>query len=94
MLEVSSSKPNVKLCVASRPLLVLEDAIRRQSSLRLEDLTVGDIKLYVPGVLGENGLFANLRRIQPQEAERLVIEATGKSSGVFLWVRLVVLSLL
>jgi hypothetical protein len=94
VLEILSSRPNVKLCVASRPWLVFEDAFRRQPSLRLEDLTDGDIKLYVSEVLGENELFANLQRIKPQEAERLVIEVTGKSSGVFLWVRLVVLSLL
>jgi hypothetical protein len=39
-------------------------------------------------------MFANLQRIRPHQAEQLVIEVTGKSSGVFLWVRLVVMSLL
>jgi hypothetical protein len=94
VLEISSSGPHVKLCVASRPWLVFEDAFQDQPSLRIQDLTEGDIKLYVSEVLGGNALFANLQRIQPHQAEQLVIEITEKSSGVFLWVRLVVLSLL
>jgi hypothetical protein len=94
VLEVSSFRPNLKLCVASRPWLVFKDGFRRQPSLRLEELTEGDIKLFVSKLLAGNALFANLQRIRPHQAEQLVIEVTGKSSGVFLWVRLVVLSLL
>jgi hypothetical protein len=39
-------------------------------------------------------MFINLAGLQPQEAKHLIDEVTGKASGVFLWVRLVVLSLL
>lgn len=39
-------------------------------------------------------MFINLEELQPQEAKRLIVEVTGKASGVFLWVCLVVMSLL
>jgi hypothetical protein len=89
-----SKKPNIKLCVASRPWLVFEDAFQRRPSLRLESLTRGDIHNYVSSKLGGNNMFQNLARLKPLEAERLVKEVTTKAAGVFLWVCLVVLSLL
>jgi len=39
-------------------------------------------------------MFQNLARLKPLEAEQLVKEVTTKAAGVFLWVCLVVLSLL
>jgi hypothetical protein len=89
-----SKKPNIKLCVASRPWLAFEDAFRRRPSLCLESLTRGDIHNYVSSKLGGNNMFQNLARLKPLEAERLVKEVTTKAAGVFLWVCLVVLSLL
>ncbi len=89
-----SQRSNVKMCVASRPWLVFEDAFQRLPSLRLEDLTARDIHLFVSEKLRGSTMFANLQELQPQEAEHLISEVTGKSSGVFLWVRLVVVSLL
>ncbi|PGH13842.1 hypothetical protein AJ79_03410 [Helicocarpus griseus UAMH5409] len=43
--------PNVKICVSSRPWVVFEDAFRNRPSLRIEDLTHGDIKLYLTAKL-------------------------------------------
>jgi hypothetical protein len=94
IIDVSSSNSNIKMCVASRPWLVFEDAFQRQPSLRLEDLTAPDIHLFVSEKLGKSIMFAKLQELQPQDAERLIMEVTDKASGVFLWVRLVVLSLL
>lgn len=94
VLEISSSRPNVKMCVASRPWLAFEDAFQRKPSLRLEDLTVSDIHLYVTDNLRRNSMFVELQRLQPRDAELLIGEVTEKASGVFLWVHLVVISLL
>src|SRR5579862_1109692 len=94
ILEISSSSPNVKMCVASRPWLVFEDAFKRKPSLRLENLTAGDIRLFVSERLSGSSMFVELQKLKPNDAERLVVEATEKACGVFLWVRLVVLSLL
>jgi hypothetical protein len=89
-----STKPNVKICVASRPWLIFEDAFQRQPSLRLEDLTTKDIQLFVSEKLRDNSMFLYLENLETEEANTLIVEVTGKASGVFLWVRLVVLSLL
>ncbi|CZR63571.1 uncharacterized protein PAC_13468 [Phialocephala subalpina] len=89
-----SARSNVKMCVASRPWLVFEDAFQCKPSLRLEDLTARDIRLFTSETLRGNNMFIHLEHLQPQEAEWLIVEVTGKASGVFLWVRLVVLSLL
>jgi hypothetical protein len=89
-----SSGSNVKMCIASRPWLVFEDAFQRRPSLRVEELTAGDIHYFVTEKLRGNDMFITLEMIEPSEARDLVTEVTGKASGVFLWVRLVVLSLL
>ena len=94
ILESMASRENVKFCVASRPWLVFEDAFQQQPSLRVEDLTTSDIRLFVTEKLRENHMFATLNELEPSAAHSLIAEVTEKASGVFLWVQLVVLSLL
>ncbi|KUJ12838.1 uncharacterized protein LY89DRAFT_699451 [Mollisia scopiformis] len=89
-----SARPNVKICAASRPWLVFEVAFKQRPSLKLEDLTASDIMLFVGERLRGHSMFNHLESIQPQEAKNLIAEVTGKASGVFLWVRLVISSLL
>ena len=85
---------NVKACVASRPWLVFEDAFKHKPSLMLQDLTFDDIKLYVMSSLRDNSSFAQLQRRETEYADQLVEDIVLKASGVFLWVHLVVASLL
>jgi hypothetical protein len=92
--ETLTSRTNVKICVASRPWLVFEDAFKCQASLRLEDLTAPDIHLYVTEKLRSNAMFVELEKLRPDDAKHLIDEVTGKASGVFLWVHLVTISLL
>ncbi|KAH6876597.1 hypothetical protein B0T10DRAFT_497781 [Thelonectria olida] len=94
LLRTTSSTPNVKLCLASRPWLVFEDAFRQRPSLRVEDLTLKDIRIFASDKLSENRMFEELRAHDPDNAQKLIEEVTARSSGVFLWVRLVVKSLL
>ena len=89
-----ASRQNVKMCVASRPRLVFEDAFQHRPSLRLEDLTARDIKIFVLDNLSKSGIFVQLQKLKQTEADRLVLEITEKARGVFLWVHLVVQSLL
>lgn len=94
LLETTSNKLNVKLCLASRPWLVFEDAFRLQPSLRMEDLTIHDIRLFVLGTLDQSPMYVGLRRHNRKDAKGLTEAVTKMASGVFLWVRLVVKSLL
>lgn len=85
---------NVKVCVASRPWIVFEDAFKHKPSMMLQDLTYSDIKYYVTSNLEDDPRFVLLRRREPEYADQLIENVVSKASGVFLWVHVVVVSLL
>ncbi|KAL5325671.1 hypothetical protein ACEPPN_006800 [Leptodophora sp. 'Broadleaf-Isolate-01'] len=89
-----AKSPSIKICLSSRPRLVFEDAFRSAPSLRLQDLTSRDITRYVDDKISGHERMADLRRINPEDAESLVQEIVAIASGAFLWVMLVVKSLL
>jgi hypothetical protein len=89
-----TNEPNVKLCVSSRPLVVFEDAFESFPGLKLQNLTHGDISQYVDDKLANHRHMAVLTRQSPEQAFRLTNEIVNKADGVFLWVKLVVKSLL
>jgi hypothetical protein len=89
-----SHSPKIKLCVSSRPLLEFGDAFSSYPSLRLQDLTLGDIQDYVSDHLATNPRYKQLTYQEPLKAPALVQEIVHKADGVFLWVKLVVQSLL
>jgi hypothetical protein len=85
---------NVKICLSSRPWNVFEaafgsDPIRK---LYLQDLNEADIKLYVKDKLQDRSDFIKLMQ-RDNRCSELVAEIVGKAKGVFLWVYLVVRSL-
>ena len=84
----------VKFCVSSRPLLNFQDAFGLGPKLILQDLTYPDIELFVNSKLCENSRFKQLQQRQPEHASKFRSEIACKASGVFLWVDLVVRSLL
>jgi hypothetical protein len=84
----------VKVCVSSRPLIAFENTFGDCPGLMLQHLTYNDIKYYVDTKLGEDRRFIDLKCEEPDLAPVLVEEIVLKASGVFLWVRLVVASLL
>jgi hypothetical protein len=85
---------NVKLCVSSRPWVSFEDEFKHSPSLMLQDLTYPDIKHYVTSNLQKDSGFAQLRRREVKYAAELVENIITKASGVFLWVHLVIASLI
>jgi hypothetical protein len=91
-----TSNPNIKICISSRPLLAFEDAFRSCPGLRLQDLTLRDINDYVGDKLANHPRFRKLAEsaANKQAAAALIREIVAKADGVFLWVTLVVKSLL
>lgn len=85
---------NIKACLSSRPWVVFQDSFRTCSSLKLQDLTDGDIQYYVRDRLHRNSAFQSLMERDPESGSALMKEIEEKADGVFLWVRLVVKSLL
>ncbi|KAF5501329.1 Vegetative incompatibility protein HET-E-1 [Colletotrichum siamense] len=94
LLRAFSQGPHIKACVSSRPWLVFENSFRRKPSLKMEDFTKKDITLFATEKLTENTTFAQLQRLDDKGARALIDEVSRKASGVFLWVTLVVKSLL
>lgn len=84
----------VKICVSSRPWNVFGDAFKARPSLRVEDLTHPDIRFYVSSKLSSSLGYTSLQSGDPQFALELIEDVSTKASGVFLWVILVVQSLL
>ena len=89
-----AASSNVKMCLSSRPLLAFEDSFGNCPKLMLQDLTQNDIKLYTDIELAKSPRFEILKMREPERAPKLVTEIVDKSAGVFLWVTLIVKSLL
>jgi hypothetical protein len=89
-----SSSPHVKLCVSSRPWLIFEDCFKGCPGLRLQDLTFNDIVAFVKDKLQGHDKMLDLAKENPIHAVELANEIVAKANGVFLWVTLVVRSLL
>ena len=89
-----SRRPSVKLCLASRPLLVFEEAFKSCPGLRLQDLTRGDITKYSSEKLQSHPRSLSISREKPGLMDGLLVDIVQMSSGVFLWVMLAVKSLL
>ena len=89
-----SSSGSTKLCVSSRPLLVFETAFKGCPGLMLQYLTYDDIKLYIEAKFAESERFREISTEDPQHAQELHMSIVDRASGVFLWVRIAVESLL
>lgn len=88
-----SNHPRLKICVSSRPWNVFRDAFDRNPSLRVQNLTRGDIQLFVQDRLGDCIGFQELQVVHPRETKDLVEDTVNRAEGVFLWVKLVVKAL-
>ena len=91
-LAASSS---IKICLSSRPWEEFTDAFGsdKDRTIILQDLTRGDIQLYVHDALEQHHHFAKPEEADPRWNE-LIEEIEDRAQGVFLWVTLVVRSLL
>lgn len=87
--------PDFKICVSSRPWQQFRDAFGqvRDTTLRLQDLTRTDISSYVRQKFLSNIHFYELS-IRDTRYTELLESVVDRAEGVFLWVFLVVKSLL
>ncbi|KAK0639655.1 hypothetical protein B0T16DRAFT_246926 [Cercophora newfieldiana] len=95
VLKTLSGHPNIKLCVSSRPWNVFEDEWGSQASkkLSLHELTRLDIRRYISSTLRESPQWKTEADSNPSY-KRLIHDITERAQGVFLWVILVVQSVL
>jgi hypothetical protein len=91
---LETARPNVKICTASRPWNQFRHAFKSRPNLQLENITHNDISLYVNSHFDENEFYRQFKKNEPRIAAKLVNNIIKKACGVFLWVKLVVNSLL
>ena len=94
LFKMIAHSSNVKVCLSSRPLVIFREAFRSCSSIRLQDLTFLDIQHFVGDRFNQNDSFRRLADREPKNAAIFVQETVSKADGVFLWVQVVVRSLL
>lgn len=90
----AAKTPAFKAILSSRPENAFEDAFRDCPKLRLHHLTRHDVVKYVNDKLRGHPRMQQLVSQSPKDTEALVSEIVGTAQGVFLWVKLVVRSLL
>jgi len=84
----------IKMVLSSRPEPEFEEAFREAPSLRLEDLTSGDVRKYIEENLYSHSRMNALRLLNNKASNALVTSIVTRASGVFLWVVVVVRGLL
>ncbi|KAF2103047.1 hypothetical protein NA57DRAFT_72032 [Rhizodiscina lignyota] len=95
VLKSLSSIACIKFCVSSRPWPIFEREFDRNKNRRLylQDLTREDIALYVRSTIGADVSFVH-KQSEEKGYEELISKIVQDAKGVFLWVYLVVRSLL
>lgn len=95
-LDDVSVLKGVKVCVSSRPSRIFMFHIlhKNHSHLRLQDLTRGDIEVFVHTMLNTSRSYAKFAQDDRVAARDLELDIVMKAAGVFLWVSLVVHRLL
>lgn len=90
ILTSLGSSANVKLCVASRPWNIFEQAFGNDEhrKLYMQRLTHNDIATYVEEKIGNHQHFVHLLR-EDERAQDIIDDIISRAAGVFLWVYLV-----
>lgn len=92
--SIMKKSSNVKVCASSRPEFIFNEEFMDDPKLLVQDLTFEDIKLFVNDKLHKNKKMEALYHKKKIEAPKLVEEIVHAANGVFLWVKLVLKSLL
>ncbi|GAW21818.1 hypothetical protein ANO14919_113430 [Xylariales sp. No.14919] len=93
LLHKIEACPGVKVCISSRPLPELRNAIDSAPILTLEYCTRKDVEDFVSSKIEAQLSLTPVSRIGMDVKEKLVRGLTKRASGCFLWVALVVKSL-
>ena len=83
-----------KIVLSSRPIPVCVDIFTSCASLRLQDLTYGDIRSYTDTTVRSHRRWCELLEEEGQQAEKLIDDIVLRAEGVFLWVVIAVSSLI
>lgn len=86
-----ASLSHVKVCVASRDIIEISSAFAQSPSLRLEEMTRQDIRIYVTENLNNKSIgWRHASTDNSDEISQIVEVILDKAQSVFLWVVLVI----
>ncbi|KAF2424935.1 hypothetical protein EJ08DRAFT_672191 [Tothia fuscella] len=95
LLHSLARSPNIKICASSRPWNEFIAAFGNSAwKLSAHELTSEDVKRYIQDSLEQDPHFQELQGRTPSATQCLIHSVHNKAQGVFLWVYLVVRSLL
>lgn len=94
LFDLATEFPFTKFCISSRPLPDFLSVFQDACTLKLEDLTRDDINDYVVAKLEQNQLMRMFISNDLDTTSWLIEEIIHRAQGVFLWVILVVKSLI
>jgi hypothetical protein len=86
----SLASAQVKVVVSSRPITACVSVFRECPTLKLQDLTKDDMRIFVQGNLSSHRSMVELSWRFPKEARAIEEKIQEKATGVFLWVKIVV----
>lgn len=89
-IEALHLRNGTKICVSSRPGNKFTDTFHNNYTLKMDQVTAGDIYLYVRGAFEKTPAFRDWKKRSPRQAEKLMVDIVTKAQGVFLWVSVVV----
>lgn len=89
-----ASYPHVKICLSSRPLSTFRAAFGTNPGLELHELTRRDMLHFSQDHLHRDPLMSQVLTKDEEAASKLIKSIVTAANGVFLWVMLVVKSLL
>ncbi|KAK8024528.1 hypothetical protein PG993_012594 [Apiospora rasikravindrae] len=90
LIQNIGSFQSIKLCVSSRPENIFRDAFENSPHLQLHNLTSADIQTFICGQFDKHPRLLALSRMDNKLVDTLLNNIAVASSGVFLWVCLVV----
>ncbi|KAL8961140.1 MAG: hypothetical protein Q9183_005353, partial [Haloplaca sp. 2 TL-2023] len=93
LIEELASAPTIKLCVSSRPENYLTKRLREYKQLRLQDLTINDMRVCVIDTLNKAREKCAQAVVSDEYVEKIVRTIMEKAEGVFLWVHYALSSL-
>lgn len=95
-LKIAANSKHLKIIASSRPETAFEKTFKDSAKLHLHDLTRRDMELFTTDKLYDHERMTYLAGIPGGEEarSRLISAAVEKSEGIFLWLRLVVESLI
>lgn len=89
-----SACASIKILVSSRPIPPCFQVFSRHPSLRMQDLTICDVRRYIQAELLEDPLLQEMDLLEPGIVVEIESALVQKASGVFLWIVLVVKNIL